>query len=81
MFTGLVEETGAVEAFHRREGASRLVLRAGTLAAACTEGESVAVNGCCLTVAAAPADGRLEFDLLEETLRRTNLGMLEPGRR
>jgi len=79
MFTGLVEETGAVEAFHRREGASRLVLRAGALAAACAEGESVAVNGCCLTVAAPTAEGRLEFDLLEETLRRTNLGTLEPG--
>jgi riboflavin synthase len=77
MFTGLVEETGAVEAFHRREGASRLVLRAEALAPECGEGESIAVNGCCLTVAAPPAEGRLEFDLLEETLRRTNLGRLE----
>jgi riboflavin synthase len=79
MFTGLVEETGVIEAFHRKEGASRLVLRAGRLGAECTEGESVAVNGCCLTVATPPADGLLEFDLLEETLRRTNLGRLEVG--
>ena len=79
MFTGLVEETGAVDAFQRRQGASRLVLRAATLARDCAEGESVAVNGCCLTVAASPLDGRLEFDLLEETLRRTNLGALEAG--
>ena len=64
---------------HRREGASRLILRAARLAAECREGESIAVNGCCLTVAGAPADGRLEFDLLEETLRRTNLGRLEAG--
>jgi riboflavin synthase len=79
MFTGLVEETGTIEALHRREGASRLVLRTKRLGAECAEGESVAVNGCCLTIAAQPADGRLEFDLLEETLRRTNLGSLAPG--
>jgi len=81
MFTGLIEETGLVEAFQRREGASRLVLHAEMLGRECAQGESVAVNGCCLTVAAPPADGRLEFDLLEETLRRTNLGGLEAGSR
>jgi riboflavin synthase len=80
MFTGLVETTGAVEAFHRQHGASRLILRAEAISAGCHEGESIAVNGCCLTVATPPADGRLEFDLLEETLRRTNLGRLDPGR-
>lgn len=80
MFTGLVEETGTVDAFHRRQGASRLILRAKTLAQQCREGESIAVNGCCLTLATSPADGRLQFDLLEETLRRTNLGRLEVGR-
>jgi len=79
MFTGLVEETGTVEALHRRQGASRLVLRAPGISPGCREGESIAVNGCCLTVAAPPAAGRLEFDLLQETLRRTNLGALEPG--
>jgi riboflavin synthase len=79
MFTGLVEEMGTVEALLRREGASRLVLHAARLAAECREGESIAVNGCCLTLAEPPADGRLSFDLLEETLRRTNLGRLETG--
>jgi riboflavin synthase len=79
MFTGLVEETGVVEAFHRRQGASRLVLKAGPLTEEAAPGESIAVNGCCLTLAAEPAAGRLEFDLLEETLRRTNLGQLQPG--
>ena len=79
MFTGLVEETGTAVALHRRQGASRLILRAGRLAAECREGESIAVNGCCLTVATPPADCRLEFDLLEETFRRTNLGRLQPG--
>jgi len=78
MFTGLVEETGTLEALRRTQEATRLVMRAGSLVAQCREGERIAVNGCCLTVAAA-VDGRLEFDLLEETLRRTNLGGLEPG--
>jgi riboflavin synthase len=82
MFTGLVEATGIAQALHRREGApgaSRLILLAEGLGAGCREGESIAVNGCCLTLATPPAQGRLEFDLLEETLRRTNLGRLEPG--
>jgi len=79
MFTGLVEETGTAVALHRRQGASRLILRAEKLAADSHEGESIAVNGCCLTVAAPPANGQLEFDLLEETLRRTNLGLLKDG--
>ena len=79
MFTGLVEETGALVALHRRQGASRLVLQAARLGVECHEGESVAVNGCCLTVAERPSEGRLSFDLLEETLRRTNLGRLEAG--
>jgi riboflavin synthase len=77
MFTGLIEATASVAAFQRREGASRLVLHATSITAC--EGESIAVNGCCLTVAAPPADGLLQFDLLEETLRRTNLGALAPG--
>lgn len=73
----MVEEMGMVEEFRRREGASRLIVRAG-MAGECTVGESVAVNGCCLTVAAR-GTGRMEFDLLEETLRRTNLGGVEVG--
>ncbi|HEX4083492.1 MAG TPA: riboflavin synthase [Chthoniobacteraceae bacterium] len=78
MFTGLVEATGAVEALHRKQGASRLIIQAPAMTD-CAEGESVAVNGCCLTLAQPAAGGRLQFDLLEETLRRTNLGGLEPG--
>jgi riboflavin synthase len=79
MFTGLVETIGSVEALQRSGGASRLILRAPGIASGCREGESIAVNGCCLTVAVPPDAGRLEFDLLEETLRRTNLGGLDAG--
>jgi riboflavin synthase len=74
MFTGLVEETGRVVSFEKKPGASRLVLQTAVLGAQCVVGESIAVNGCCLTVAEPPRDGRLVFDLLGETLRRTNLG-------
>ncbi|MGA3171477.1 MAG: riboflavin synthase [Chthoniobacteraceae bacterium] len=74
MFTGLVEATGAVVALHPREGASRLIVRAPAISAGSSQGDSIAVNGCCLTVAVPPAAGLLEFDLLDETLRLTNLG-------
>src|SRR5947208_15862358 len=68
MFTGLVEAVGVVVALE----AQRLVIRAPGLAADLPKGASVAVNGCCLTVADRAGD-QLAFDLLEETLARTNL--------
>ncbi len=78
MFTGLVESTGILEAFtDTPEGRT---LRVAAPAISPTLGESIAVNGCCLTVAGA-ATGILKFDLLAETLRRTNLGALAPGQR
>jgi riboflavin synthase len=77
MFTGLVEAMGMVE---RGAGVSRLRVRAGGMAETCSVGESVAVNGCCLTVVEVK-EGRVDFDLLEETLRRTNLVMLGAGDR
>jgi riboflavin synthase len=75
MFTGIVEEVGRVLG---REGA-RLRLRAGTVLAEGSEiGQSVAVNGVCLTVVER-GPGQLGFDLGPETLERTALGALEPG--
>lgn len=80
MFTGLVETTGAVAALAPVPGGGvRLSLRS-PLYAECAVGDSVAHNGCCLTVAA--RDGETAaFDLLAETLRCTNLGALRPGDR
>lgn len=79
MFTGIVEATGRVE--HLVEtavaGAFQLLLRT-PLAAALKAGDSLAVNGCCLTVTEQD-DDVARFDLLAETLRRTNLGELLPG--
>lgn len=80
MFTGLVECTGRVIALEPRGESARLTLEAGKLAAELAEGDSLAVNGCCLTVTDAdPAAGRVSFDLLMQTLRVTSLGDLQPG--
>lgn len=78
MFTGLVEETGELLALERSTQGARLTVRAPLAAGDARLGDSIAVNGCCLTVVA-NEDGRLGFDLLNETLARTNLGALNPG--
>ena len=74
MFTGIVRELGAVEAFD----GSRLVLAAHETSASAAVGDSVAVAGVCLTVVEAE-EGRLAFDVVPETLGRTALARLEPG--
>lgn len=78
MFTGLVEETGELLALERSPNGARLTLRAPLVTGDVHLGDSVAVNGCCLTVTAHEGE-TLAFDLLEETLARTNLGALSPG--
>ena len=75
MFTGLVEETGETLELSISSAGSRLVLSAPCLAAEAHIGDSVAVNGCCLTVAYRTGN-KLTFDLLAETLERTNLRRL-----
>lgn len=79
MFTGLVESIGRVRSLDRRGDAARLTLET-PLAARLSLGESLAVNGCCLTVTSTDGDSA-SFDLLGETLARTNLGGLAPGAR
>ena len=79
MFTGLVEKTGNVQALTSREGGARLSIDVGAdWVDQLTLGESVAVNGCCLTVAE-KSGTTAAFDLLEQTLRVTNLGQLQSG--
>lgn len=78
MFTGIVESTARVASLQLHEGTGRLVLDHVNFASQFTLGESVAVNGCCLTVVEFSSD-TCSFDLLGETLRLTNLGALQSG--
>lgn len=78
MFTGLVEEVGECQWLRRTTDAVQLTIAANMIPKSVRTGDSVAVNGCCLTVTAHRKD-QLAFDLLEETLQRTNLGKLRPG--
>ena len=79
MFTGLVEGTGKVLALTpQKTGGIRLTLDGGPIAADAKLGDSIALNGCCLTVTEI-AGSQLAFDLLEETLARTSLRQAGPG--
>ncbi len=78
MFTGIVRELGRVVSIDGRPDGVRLEVEAPQAAAAAGLGDSVAVNGCCLTVVGSDG-GRLAFDAVPETLRRTTLGALQPG--
>ena len=80
MFTGLIEEVGTVIALRPNESTRRLEISAPSLAGRVRLGDSVAVNGCCLT-ATANDNARLGFDLLQESLDRTNLKDLRPESR
>lgn len=80
MFTGLVQEVGEVVGRERLGRGLALTLRAPGTAEAVREGESVAVDGVCQTVTAAEGT-TLSFESVRETLSRTTLGDLEPGRR
>lgn len=77
MFTGLVETTGTVEGFTPIDGGARLTLDI-PFGRELSLGDSVAVNGCCLTVDALEGN-RVSFDLLSQTIRVTSLGNLKGG--
>src|SRR4051794_6775293 len=78
MFTGIVEETGQVRAFESKADAWSLVIAARAALVDLTAGDSIAVNGCCLTATHFDAT-TLRFDVLEETRRLTNFSALRPG--
>ena len=80
MFTGIVRHVGHVKSVRPGPGASRLVIDVGPLAAGLGLGDSVAVNGACLTAAELSIRGSVVgFDAIGETLSRTTLGSLRPG--
>jgi riboflavin synthase len=78
MFTGLVESRGTIVTVEQRGPGVRLMVQAGVVSEGAQLGDSIALNGCCLTVVAC-AGQRLAFDAGTETLSRTNLGRLQPG--
>ncbi len=82
MFTGIVEETGVVESIQRGVRSIVLTVRPRLCAQGLKVGDSLAVNGCCLTVVSVARRGKAklaQFDLLIETWRRTNFAELSPG--
>lgn len=80
MFTGIIQEVGTVVSAQRGREADRLVLRAPKTADGLALGESVAVNGVCLS-AVAVRQGAITFDVVPETQRVTSLATLTAGRR
>jgi riboflavin synthase len=79
MFTGIVEELGEVTGRDTLADAARLTIRGPVVTSDARHGDSIAVNGVCLTVAELLADGRFTADVMGETLRRSNLGGLRVG--
>jgi riboflavin synthase len=80
VFTGIVRELGVVVEADDAGGGKSLVVRAPATAARTGVGDSVAINGCCLT-ATAMDDGAIAFHAVPETIARTTLGALEPDAR
>jgi riboflavin synthase len=82
MFTGIVEEAGVVERIKPTAKSIELTVRANKCGRGLKIGDSLAVNGCCLTVVKLAARGKFklaQFDLLQETWQRTNLQFAKPG--
>ncbi|NBV24444.1 MAG: riboflavin synthase [Proteobacteria bacterium] len=82
MFTGIVEETGTVASVRQSDAGIELTVRCRVAGRSLKLGDSVAVNGCCLTVVKQTTRGRdklVRFDLLRETWERTNLKFAVEG--
>ena len=80
MFTGIVEEVGEITGLRQTATSTVLGVRAKTVLGGTKLGDSIAVNGVCLTVVRLTGDG-FEGDVMPETMRRTNLGALRPKSR
>ena len=78
MFTGLIEEVGTLRAVRRGAHSAVLSIGAETVLSGLKTGDSVAVNGVCLTVTAQDSGG-FTADVMHETLNRSSLGALAPG--
>ena len=81
MFTGIVEELGEITRRDVLADAARLTIRGPVVTADAGHGDSIAVNGVCLTVAELLPDGQFTADVMAESLNRSNLGELQVGSR
>ena len=82
MFTGIVEEKGRIEGIRAKPTGVEMIVRARHCAKGVKIGDSIAVNGCCLTVekiSARGSDRLLQFSILEESWKRTNFQFAAPG--
>ena len=80
MFTGIVEELGTVESIEEQADAMRLTVRGPVVVSDARPGDSIAVDGCCLTVTTHDVE-TFTADVMKETLDKTALGALRPGSR
>jgi riboflavin synthase len=80
VFTGIVEELGTIESIKPVDDSARLSVKGGTVTGDARHGDSIAVNGVCLTVVDVAGD-TFTADVMGETLRRSSLGGLAPGDR
>ena len=80
MFTGIVEELGVVVAVEERGDSARITVRGPVVTSDAGHGDSIAVNGVCLTVVTNEG-GAFTADVMAETLRRSSLGAVRPGGR
>jgi riboflavin synthase len=80
MFTGIVEELGVVDSVEDQGDAVRLTVRGPLVVSDAKEGDSIAVDGCCLTVVSR-SDSAFTADVMRETLDKTSLGSFAPGTR
>ena len=78
MFTGIIEHLGTVDSVVKTDRGSRLSVDAGPVSSGIAIGDSVAVNGICLTVVE-HVENRISFEAMGETLDRTNLGAVDQG--
>ncbi|MFL6439598.1 MAG: riboflavin synthase [Terriglobales bacterium] len=79
MFTGLIQQTGTIASLDKSRGTTRLRVSAPGLASQLKQGDSIAVSGVCLTVLS-PTANSFDADLAQETIARTSLSELLPGR-
>ena len=78
MFTGIIEETGKITAFEKHGGGAKIYISAIVVTEGTNEGDSISVNGVCLTALAIKPDG-FSADVSNETLEKSTIGNLKPG--